>query len=164
MDCPICYEAITKETGKLILSCSHEFHINCLVKWKNMSEDSCPLCRKTSSSPHEMIPEKELSENAFEYVCGYQHEVDYLFRLLGGEGFSDESWKETLIEHIGMTNVENREREGRELLLCIDPIEFTNLMLKNGCKRVLTYSEWSNLALEDCWYNVLDGGSDALTT
>jgi len=161
MECSICYEAMTKETGKLILSCSHEFHINCLIKWKNIclknkSDDSCPLCRRASSSPHEVIPENEDSESSFEYVCGYQHEVNYLFRLMGGQGFTDEGWRETIIEQSGLPVVENREREGRELLLCIDPIDFTILMIKNGCKRTLNYSEWANLATEDCWYNVLD--------
>ena len=62
MDCSICYEGITVETGNTTLSCSHSFHFRCLVKWfysqseKEINE-SCPCCRKKPSE-HEQLPEE----------------------------------------------------------------------------------------------------------
>jgi hypothetical protein len=61
MDCSICFEAITKETGHSVLSCSHSFHFCCLAKWFNSQVDkeakeSCPLCR------HEMHDEEALPQ------------------------------------------------------------------------------------------------------
>jgi hypothetical protein len=50
MNCSICLEDITKETGSTTLSCEHTFHLRCIVKWfaeqdmKDMPE-SCPYCR-----------------------------------------------------------------------------------------------------------------------
>jgi len=62
-DCSICYEAITAETGKTTMSCSHTFHYKCLTKWFNSrcnSElaENCPCCRHEASE-FEMLPEEE---------------------------------------------------------------------------------------------------------
>jgi hypothetical protein len=52
MDCPICFETITKETGQVTTSCGHSFHFKCLNTWywrQTQNEDtneSCPCCRK----------------------------------------------------------------------------------------------------------------------
>lgn len=66
MDCAICYDAITKATGKIDLSCSHTFHIRCLTSWfKSQSENylyqSCPCCRHEANEDEEvpMIEETE---------------------------------------------------------------------------------------------------------
>ena len=50
MNCAICYSPITPETGKLELSCSHSFHINCLALWfetlnRSQRAQECPYCR-----------------------------------------------------------------------------------------------------------------------
>ena len=60
MECAICYDAITAATGKVELSCSHSFHINCLTTWfvtLNVTQRTqvCPYCRHESSE-HEVIP------------------------------------------------------------------------------------------------------------
>lgn len=52
MDCPICFETITKETGQVTTSCGHSFHFKCLNTWywqqtqSEESKESCPCCRK----------------------------------------------------------------------------------------------------------------------
>lgn len=52
LDCPICFEQITKETGQVTTSCSHTFHFKCLNTWYwqqaqgEDSKESCPCCRK----------------------------------------------------------------------------------------------------------------------
>lgn len=43
MECPICYESISKGTT---LKCGHCLHTKCLKEWYMKSEEpSCPLCR-----------------------------------------------------------------------------------------------------------------------
>ena len=50
---------VTKEMGKVELSCSHTFHFNCLTTWfiaqtnKNL-EQTCPCCRQESNK-YEMV-------------------------------------------------------------------------------------------------------------
>lgn len=54
MDCSICFNAITKETGLVTLSCEHSFHLRCINHWfwnqylKDLTE-SCPCCRNTGA-------------------------------------------------------------------------------------------------------------------
>ena len=43
-ECPICYEAITAETGITTLSCSHSFHLQCVATWL-IQVNNCPCCR-----------------------------------------------------------------------------------------------------------------------
>jgi hypothetical protein len=44
-ECPICYEAINKDTGVSTLACSHSYHLKCIATWLSKN-DSCPCCRK----------------------------------------------------------------------------------------------------------------------
>lgn len=53
LECPICYDAITSETGSTKLSCSHTFHLKCIAIWIIKSE-TCPCCRKEVSD-HEKL-------------------------------------------------------------------------------------------------------------
>lgn len=52
MDCPICFETITTETGQVTTSCGHSFHFKCLNTWywqqsrQEDTKESCPCCRK----------------------------------------------------------------------------------------------------------------------
>jgi hypothetical protein len=52
MDCPVCYETITTDTGQVTTSCGHTFHFKCLNTWyyyqsnKDEGQESCPCCRK----------------------------------------------------------------------------------------------------------------------
>jgi hypothetical protein len=45
-ECVICQDSITEATGFTQLSCSHKYHLGCIVKWLPINE-SCPCCRKT---------------------------------------------------------------------------------------------------------------------
>jgi hypothetical protein len=45
MECPICYDAITKGSGITTLSCEHSFHLKCIATWIIKCE-TCPCCRK----------------------------------------------------------------------------------------------------------------------
>ena len=52
MDCPICFDTITSETGQVTTSCGHSFHFKCLNHWyyqqlqTDTAQESCPCCRK----------------------------------------------------------------------------------------------------------------------
>ena len=47
MECPICYEAITEDTGVVTTSCKHSYHFTCISGWFIKQEKgSCPCCRK----------------------------------------------------------------------------------------------------------------------
>ena len=50
MNCSICQDDITKETGSTTLSCEHTFHFRCISTWfvKQFMKDlpeTCPCCR-----------------------------------------------------------------------------------------------------------------------
>ena len=72
MDCCICYDSITKQTGKCELACGHLFHISCHIQW-SQSHETCPMCRakfsktERSSTPldfsvlfHDDVPPKAI--------------------------------------------------------------------------------------------------------
>ena len=67
MECSICYDAITVETGKTVMACGHEFHFRCMASWfgtqcdKELPEN-CPCCRHVAG-PLECLPECEEHEN-----------------------------------------------------------------------------------------------------
>ncbi|VFQ80809.1 unnamed protein product [Cuscuta campestris] len=43
--CPTCLEEYTEENPKIILKCSHHFHLGCIYEWMERS-DHCPVCGK----------------------------------------------------------------------------------------------------------------------
>ena len=59
MECSICFQAITSETGKVDLSCSHSFHLSCLMIWFEKRKhggncENCPLCRHEANEFEKM--------------------------------------------------------------------------------------------------------------
>jgi len=42
--CSICFDAITSQTGKVVLGCSHSYHFKCIAQWMS-SSTTCPCCR-----------------------------------------------------------------------------------------------------------------------
>lgn len=43
--CPTCLEEYTYENPRIIMKCSHHFHLSCIYEWKERSE-LCPVCGK----------------------------------------------------------------------------------------------------------------------
>lgn len=43
--CPTCLEEYTSENPRIILQCSHHFHLSCIYEWMERSE-ACPVCGK----------------------------------------------------------------------------------------------------------------------
>ena len=48
MQCSICYDNITTETGMTQLSCEHTFHFRCIAQWM-IEHSTCPCCRNKVS-------------------------------------------------------------------------------------------------------------------
>lgn len=75
MDCPICFEAISKDTGQVTTSCGHTFHFKCLNTWfyqqlenDEDAKESCPCCRKEAGEFEKAVSigEHEQSESESE--------------------------------------------------------------------------------------------------
>ena len=63
--CAICQEGITKATGIVTLSCSHSYHLSCIVTWfMTQDKGSCPYCRQEVGSLENLnkLPEEEHEE------------------------------------------------------------------------------------------------------
>lgn len=43
--CPTCLEEYTSENPRIIMQCSHHFHLGCIYDWMERSE-ACPVCGK----------------------------------------------------------------------------------------------------------------------
>lgn len=44
MECSICLDAINAETGQVLMSCGHPYHLKCISDWLHNTK-ACPLCR-----------------------------------------------------------------------------------------------------------------------
>lgn len=62
--CSICFEPVpsTNSARTKRLSCGHAFHLRCIIKWFEMSDD-CPVCRKAQTYD-DLIKFKHNVENA----------------------------------------------------------------------------------------------------
>ena len=56
VDCPICYEEITKASGRTETSCGHTFHPKCIYTWYT-KDTRCPCCRKEAAETE--MPQKQ---------------------------------------------------------------------------------------------------------
>lgn len=76
MECSICFNAITSQTGKVELSCSHPFHFSCLTTWFDKQKmtggcENCPLCRHEANEFEKMpaaIVDQDDDDDTWEYV------------------------------------------------------------------------------------------------
>jgi hypothetical protein len=76
MECPICYERLTKK--KITLECKHQLCFDCAVKWIPHQE-SCPMCRTTSS--YFSRTTRSLEKSVSIYNSLYDHFTDLLYIL-----------------------------------------------------------------------------------
>jgi len=61
MDCSICCDAISAATGRAVMSCGHEFHTACLVRWlqKPDGTGNCPYCRAEPTETERLVAVSE---------------------------------------------------------------------------------------------------------
>ncbi|OMO72086.1 Zinc finger, RING-type [Corchorus olitorius] len=46
-DCPVCLEEYIPENPKIVLQCSHDYHLSCIYEWMERSE-TCPICSRVN--------------------------------------------------------------------------------------------------------------------
>ena len=49
--CSICLTSFSKNKFVWKLSCNHYFHYNCIEKWSDLENYTCPMCRKYYNHP-----------------------------------------------------------------------------------------------------------------
>ena len=62
--CSICHDEINEKTGSTRLSCSHEYHLGCIVSWLS-KKDTCPCCRNEVSEYEKVKKDPLLDLNYF---------------------------------------------------------------------------------------------------
>ena len=68
-ECPICYEAVTEDSGSVNLSCKHTFHLRCITDWfAKQSQGSCPCCRKDMGEKEDILHNEPVEEETLTYV------------------------------------------------------------------------------------------------
>lgn len=87
--CAICQDTITKATGIVTLSCSHSYHLSCIVTWfMTQDKGSCPYCRKEVGSLediHKTVEANEDEEEPLEDSIGLTNlELSDIIWGLGG--------------------------------------------------------------------------------
>ena len=89
MECPICYEAITAETGVVTTSCQHSYHFACVSGWFIKQEKgTCPCCRKEMNEKEDFpdVPAEHESshdsEESYESESEDEYEVEFSRRQL----------------------------------------------------------------------------------
>jgi hypothetical protein len=102
-DCPCCFEPIAASVA--VLSCSHRFHITCLVNWfatQSAQElpQNCPCCR-AEAGENERLPEEseeaegdesEYDEDEEGEIMLTRSQLDAILRAQDGSGVMDSLW------------------------------------------------------------------------
>jgi hypothetical protein len=74
-ECPICYEAVTEDTGSVNLSCKHTFHLRCITDWfAKQSQGSCPCCRKDMGVKEDILHNEPVEDETLTYVSDAEEE------------------------------------------------------------------------------------------
>lgn len=94
MDCSICLETITKQTGLVTLSCEHSFHFRCIDSWFTKQiwdnlEQTCPCCRSKGDQMDrcEVHDDEESYETESDASSESMDDDDYLASLLMNDDF-----------------------------------------------------------------------------
>jgi len=80
-ECPICYDPITSETGKVSMACLHSFHFSCIAGWfgkqcDNNLPETCPCCRRQMSEKEALPVISEEDESDEEDEVFHDEGVD----------------------------------------------------------------------------------------
>lgn len=88
-ECIICSEDISKSTGRVVLSCNHEFHLKCIVGWfmhppssLGQSKETCPCCRKEATSYEKLDVNSQEKEKEKAAIILQNAWYNYLHRKL----------------------------------------------------------------------------------
>ena len=96
MECSICMDAITKQTGSTVLSCEHAFHFRCIDSWftKQINDDlpqTCPCCRNGGTDLDRCSVVEYEGDNE-----SYEEDDDHVSEAGSLDEFADRIWDGTL--------------------------------------------------------------------
>ena len=154
MECPICYDVITSQTGIVTTSCGHSYHFTCISSWFMTQEENstCPCCRKVMGAIEDLpytegdIEDEEDSddsdddeedEDEEDEVEFNREQLDTFLRNHGGFGITD-----AMAESICPTSAAFTHSELR--ILCMG----------NGARQ-LSDREWGTLLYPQLQVNTL---------
>ena len=140
MECPICYEAITADTGIVTTSCNHSYHFSCISGWYiKQDKGTCPCCRKEMNKEEDfsdILYDGEESQNdedsQFEEESQYD-EVEFTRREL-----------QDFIEARGGHLTSQMSDAICEVIGAFTQTELNSLLIGNTGK-VLTEQDWNEL-------------------
>jgi hypothetical protein len=98
MDCSICFDAITKKTGSVSLSCEHIFHFRCIDEWFTKQileeqEQTCPCCRSKGTDLDrcnaEVVQENEEDDDETFIYEGEEEESETASIMTDDSSYSD---------------------------------------------------------------------------
>ncbi len=81
MECSICTDLITDQTGQVKLACSHTFHLGCIARWMTRGASNCPMCR-TDLGEKEVIEDDAVSSVSLSNAPQY-NTVEFLAQYMG---------------------------------------------------------------------------------
>lgn len=142
MECPICYEAITAETGVVTTSCNHSYHFSCISGWYIKQEKgTCPCCRKEMSEKEDFpdVPDGSSSSASSSYDSDEEEEYQVEFTRRQLEDF--------IHAHGGHLTEQMSDA------ICAVVGDFTqtelNSLLVGNTGQTLTEEEWNDLLHRD---------------
>lgn len=142
-DCSICLDPIdVSTTGRVELSCRHQYHFSCIVSWfSQLEKGTCPQCRK-EMGPKEDIPipveegsEEDSDDDSEEseedlYLEISRADLHSLLCSLGGTGVTEA--------------FATRFFPPGEDTTTLPHIEFNMMCLGNGARDVI-WAEWLDI-------------------
>jgi hypothetical protein len=101
MDCSICMEAITKQTGSTVLSCDHAFHFRCIDEWfyKQLCEglhQTCPCCRSEGAELDRCMYEEATEDEEDDDEESYEEDDDEVSEAGSLDEFAERIWNGSL--------------------------------------------------------------------
>lgn len=94
VDCAICTETLQPTESKILTTCKHLFHENCIGQWLQIN-NSCPNCRKDDPLPEGNPLKERISKAAAEDA---EMEDYHLFMSIARETVSSDQDLDRLFE------------------------------------------------------------------
>jgi len=96
MECSICFDAISAETGVTTTSCGHSYHLSCISTWYAQQgvTQSCPFCRKEMSGKEVLAlvrsdDDSDSEDEEEDEVIFTREELNNFLVARGGSGLTD---------------------------------------------------------------------------
>lgn len=82
-ECPVCYDPMT-HNNSYETPCGHRFHVNCLIKWRDEAQTTCPMCRnRIFADPVGLFPNPDGSG----MINVFEQDIVSWFRMLNTKNY-----------------------------------------------------------------------------